>query len=414
MNLWRSKTKLFCEASFKNDILTGHLTSEFQYVLTIFKWMLRKYCACHEKVEPRHTKSCNCHAKWSLQSNTSVTWNLQPFHGFSVGGFKHRHHKARNHCACHAKRIVSDPLQIPHACQRFLQPSRTPAPATYFATCRNPCACHAKHTLNLKKRPETVSFLRFWLPNLSRAQAWCKFCEAELPKVLRTCHVLTCFNDFDFQIALARRRGANFVDVNFQKCSRHASFKRFWLPNRSRAQAWCKFCRCELPKVLRHRQFLTILTSKSLSRAGVAQILSRSTSKSAPGMSVFKDFDFQIALARRRGANFVDILDSRSFATPVFRTYLCELSKRQNYGKTQHFEQFLPAKTSLLSNIDAARPTGNFQYSRKLELLNFLWLGTVWICLATSGHPPPLACITASPCVSSLWPTKSTIKTEEA
>ena len=119
---------------------------------------------------------------------------------------------------------------------------------------------------------------------------------------------------------------------------------------------------------------LTILTSKSLSRAGVVQNLSMSTSKSAPNMPVFNDFDFQIALARRRGANFVDILDRRSFATPVFRSYLCELSKRQNYGKTQHFAQFLPAKTSLLSNIDAARATGNFQYSRKLELLNFLWL----------------------------------------
>ena len=104
------------------------------------------------------------------------------------------------------------------------------------------------------------------------------------------------------------------------------------------------------------------------------QILSRSTSKSAPNPRCFNDFDFQIALARRRGANFVDILDSRSFATPVFRTHLCELSKRQNYGKTQHFAQFLPAKTSLLWNIDAARATGNFQYSRKLELLNFLWL----------------------------------------
>ena len=153
---------------------------------------------------------------------------------------------------------------------------------------------------------------------------------------------------------------------------RTCSVVPFFRINRSRAQAWCKFCRCQLPKVLRACQFLTISTSKSLSRAGVAQILLRSTSKSAPGMPVFKDFDFQIALARRRGANFVDILDSRSFATPVFRTYLCELSKRQNYGKTQHFAQFLP-EISLLSNIDAARPTGNFQYSRKLELLNFLW-----------------------------------------
>ena len=97
--------------------------------------------------------------------------------------------------------------------------------------------------------------------------------------MLRTCHVLTIltskslsragvaqilqsstsksapnmpfFNDFDFQIALARRRGANFVDVNFQKCSEHASFERFWLPNRSRAQAWCKFCRHLRQPILR-------------------------------------------------------------------------------------------------------------------------------------------------------------------
>ena len=122
MKLWLSKTKRFCETSFKNDMSTRRLTSEFQYALTIFMWTLQKYCACHEKVEPRHTKSCNYHAKWSLQSNTSVTWNLQPFHGFSVANFKHRLPKARNPCACHAKRIVSDPLQIPHACQRFCNP----------------------------------------------------------------------------------------------------------------------------------------------------------------------------------------------------------------------------------------------------------------------------------------------------
>ena len=182
-------TKHFCETSFKIDMLSRHLTSEFQYVLTIFNCMLQKYCACHEKVEPRHTKSCNCHAKWSLQSNTSVTWNLQPFHGFCVKSFKHRHHKARNHCACHAKRIVSDPLQIHHACQRFrnphellrlpriLQRVEIPAPAT-------------RNTLSTSKNVPSP---------------W-------------------CFNDFDFQIALARRRGANFVDVNFQKCPEHATF----------------------------------------------------------------------------------------------------------------------------------------------------------------------------------------------
>ena len=189
-------------------MLTGHLISEFQYVLTIFKWMIQKYCACHDKVEPRHTKSCNWHAKWSLQSNTSVTWKLQPFRGFCVGGFKHRHRKARNPCPCHAKRIVSEPLQIHHACQRFCNP----------------------HEL------------------------------LRLPRIL----------------------------------------KRIEIPAPATRKAF------QLPKVFRTSQFLTILTSKSFSRAGVVQILATSTSKSAPRLSVFNDFDFQIVLARRRGVNFGD------------------------------------------------------------------------------------------------------------
>ena len=53
-------------------------------------------------------------------------------------------------------------------------------------------------------------------------------------------------------------------------------------------------------------------------RAGVVQFLRSSTSKSAPGLSVFNDFDFQIALARRRGAifgklNFQKCSDTASF-----------------------------------------------------------------------------------------------------
>ena len=189
IKLWSSKTKLFCETSFKYDNLTRHLTSEFQYVLTIFNWTLQKYCACHEKVEPRHTKSCNCHAKWSLQSNASVTWNLQPFHGFSVQGLKHRHHKARNHCACHAKRIVSEPLQIHHACQRF---------------------CNPHELLRLPRILQRVEILA----PATRNTLWTS---KNVPRP-------SVFNDFDFQIALARRRGANFVEINFQKCSEPLSF----------------------------------------------------------------------------------------------------------------------------------------------------------------------------------------------
>ena len=145
--------------------------------------MLQKYCACHEKVEPRHTKSCNCHAKWSLQSNTSVTWKLQPFHGFCVESFKHRHRKARNPCSCHAKRIFSVPLQIHHACQRFCNPHEL---------------LRLPHILKGIEIPAPATRKAFWTSK-SGPRPW-------------------CFNDFDFQIVLARRRGANFADFNFQKC----------------------------------------------------------------------------------------------------------------------------------------------------------------------------------------------------
>ena len=248
------------------------------YVVAIFQWMLQKHCACYKKVKLRHTNSCNCHAKWSLQRSISVTWNLQPFHRFSARGLKHRHHRIWNiPVRVPREKHHFGPSSNPPRVPTFLQPSRTPAPATYFATCQNHCL------------PRKTQF--------------------EPPKTIRD--------------------------------------RQFWtfLISRALATAWCKFSEAELPKAPRHCQF-------------------------------FNDFDFQIALVPQRGANFADILGSRSSATRVFGSWLCEPSKLQNVGKTQHFAQLLPAKiphvshlycrTSLLSNTDAARPSGNFQYSRKL------------------------------------------------
>ena len=220
MKLWSSKTKLFCETSFKNGMSTRHLTSELQYVLAIFNWMLQKYCACHEKVEPRHTKSCNCHAKWSLQSNTSVTWNLQPSHGFSVGCFKHRHHRARNHCACHAKRIVSELLQIHHACQRFCNPHE------------------------LLRLPRILQRVEIPAP-ATRKPLWTSK-NAPRPSV---------FNDFDFQIVRARRRGANFATLNFQKCSEHAAWCLFFVKIALARRRGASFVEVNFQKCSRHAGF---------------------------------------------------------------------------------------------------------------------------------------------------------------
>ena len=182
--------------------------------------MLQKYCACHEKVEPRHTKSCNCHAKWSLQSNTSVTWNCQPFHGFCVGGFKHRHHKARIPCACHAKRIVSDPLQINHACQRFCNPHE------------------------LLRLPRILQRVEIPAP-ATRNTLWTS---KNIPSTW-------CFNDFDFRIALARRRGANFAELNFQKCSQHAAWCLFFVKIALARRRGSNFGKLNFQKCSEHASF---------------------------------------------------------------------------------------------------------------------------------------------------------------
>ena len=160
---------------------------------------------------------------------------------------------------------------------------KSPTPANGFATLTYSCACHAfwnvSKSLRLPREthfePQKTSRDPGVLTILTSESCWRAGVVQILPtSTSKSAPGLSVFNDFDFQIVLARRRGANFPDFNFQKCSEAVSFLRFWLPNRSRAQAWCKFCRLQLPKVLRGCQFFTILTSKSLSRAGGVQILS--------------------------------------------------------------------------------------------------------------------------------------------
>ena len=63
--LTTSKTKHFCETSFKNGKLSAELTASHECVLRFFHSTCLKYCACHEKAMLGHTKCCTCHAKSS-------------------------------------------------------------------------------------------------------------------------------------------------------------------------------------------------------------------------------------------------------------------------------------------------------------------------------------------------------------
>ena len=76
--LTTSKTKQFCETSFKNGKLSAELTASYQCVLRFFHSTCLKYCACHEKVMPGHTKCCTRHAKSSQQTWRSDASKCNP------------------------------------------------------------------------------------------------------------------------------------------------------------------------------------------------------------------------------------------------------------------------------------------------------------------------------------------------
>ena len=72
-------------------------------------------------------------------------------------------------------------------------------------------------------------------------------------------------------MCLAPQRRALFPHLNFQKCSEHVVFCTFWLRNVLRATTACTFWTSQLPKVVRERCALYILTSKSASRHNCVQ-----------------------------------------------------------------------------------------------------------------------------------------------
>ena len=93
---------------------------------------------------------------------------------------------------------------------------------------------------------------------------------------------LVVFVHFDFEMCFAPQQRALFRHRNFQKWSEPLVLCTFWLGNVLRATTACTFLTSQLPKVVRDRQFLTLLTSKCASRHNGVHFFNISTSKSGP------------------------------------------------------------------------------------------------------------------------------------
>ena len=187
-------------------------------------------------------------------------------------------------------------------------------------------------TSQLQKWSAHVVFCTFWLRHVLRFTTACTFLTTQLPKVVRAwcaLYILTwkcasrhngvhffdmstsksdpnpwVFYTFDFDMCFVSQQPALFGHLNFQKWSEHGVLCTFWLGNALRATTACTFWTCQLPKVIRTREFFTLLTSKCASRHNSVHFLDISTSKSGPNMVCFVHFDLEMCFPPQPRAIF--------------------------------------------------------------------------------------------------------------
>ena len=239
--LWRSKTKHFCETSFKNEALK--LKNEGFLRDLLQKWSFEDQ---KRSISARLPSKRTCWPDtWPQNSNT--------FQGFLSGYFK----------------------STAPATKKLSRGIRSPVTATRNDPCKGTLPWHEICNPSTDSASEASNI---------------DITEHEIPA--------PATQNVPFKTLFKYTTPANVLATLTNSCACHV------FCNVSKSLRLPREKHFEPQKVVRDPGVLTILTSKSCSHAGMVQTLPTSTSKSAPRLSVFNDFDFEIVLARRRGANF--------------------------------------------------------------------------------------------------------------
>ena len=157
--LTTSKTKQFCETSFKNGKLSAELTASYQCVLRFFHSTYLKYCAGQEKAMPDHTKCCSALTSYCNISDEHVSSTAPATENVSLQIlFK-----------CPMPAIVfGDATKIPRFAH-FWQGAQSLAPATQNDA-----------TLQRPKVDGHEVLCTCWLGNVLRATTACTFSTSQL------------------------------------------------------------------------------------------------------------------------------------------------------------------------------------------------------------------------------------------
>ena len=157
------------------------------------------------------------------------------------------------------------------------------------------------------------------------------------------------FVHFDLEMCFAPQRRALVRHLNFQKCSEHGVICTFWLGYVLRATTARTFSTSQLPKVFWAGYVLYILTWKRASRHSSVHFFDISTSKSAPRLTCFVHFDFEMCFAPQRRAIFHLSSPQTAPHPPLWRGYFSTLRSHKSLEK-QCWLCYLFAHLHLLSS----------------------------------------------------------------
>ena len=301
LKLTTSKTKQFCETSFKNGKLSAELTVSYQCVFAIFPLHLSKLLRLPRKSDARSYEVLHLSRKM-ISANLKI-WcsKMQPLSGNQrpdlLTALMNMSLVLRPRRKMDLCRSSSNVPRLPS----FLDMPQIPHVLLIFDTVHNPL-----------RLPRETTFER---PRVVRACGAFNMCTSKCALRHNGMHFfdittsksgpdLVCFVHFDFEMCFALQWRAIFRHLNFQKCFDPVSFLHFWLRNVLRATTACTFSTSQLPKVVWTWCALCILTSKCALRHNGVHSFDISTSKSALIPSVFYTFDFETCFAPQRRAIF--------------------------------------------------------------------------------------------------------------
>ena len=141
----------------------------------------------------------------------------------------------------------------------------------------------------------------------------------------------------------SRHNGVHFFDILTSKsgpdlvCFVHFDLEMCFAPQP------CTFSTSQLPKVVRDRQFFTLLTSECASRHNGVHFFDILTSKSGPDLVCFVHFDLEMCFAPQRRALFRHLNFQKCPRPPVFYTFdleMCFAPQRRALFRHLNFQKW--------------------------------------------------------------------------